>query len=575
LALSGGGFRAAFFHLGVLARLAETGILRQVEVISCVSGGSIIGALYYLHVKDLLENVDEGSVEDRHYVEIVARIEKDFFAGVARQVRARAYANLGKNFRMARADYSRSDRMGELYDETFYRLAWEHPSHGSTRRRESGRTLIEMRELLVTPHGRKDGYKPLQDNEQRKTPVPILLLNATSLNTGHSWRFEAVGMGEDPRLRDAWAQIDKNMRLRTARYEEIAPQHADFKLGIAVAASACVPALFQPLAVSGLFKIPDGSPTDVRVQLVDGGVHDNQGVCGLIDTNCRRMIVSDASGPMLDENEPSTHIPAVGGRASSIQGDRVREEEMIGVWKTPPVAVMHLRKGLPAEVFSPLGASGQPIEPTDNLGTIGYGVDDGVKDRLSRVRTDLDSFTEVEAWSLARYGYVMTTAEIAGVAGIQELARGDPLSNAWLFDADPRLAQRMATPTATYLKHLKVAKSRFFKLFWLDRAALVGAAVVALLLLGLVGWGIYAGRGAFAHKIPVWVAIAAAAGGLVLAALYMTRAPVRAVRALADVVFTVVFPILLAPILFVASWIMLLLNPLFLRAGRLERAVRP
>lgn len=48
LALSGGGFRASFFHLGVLARLAEEGLLRQVEVISTVSGGSIIGAAYYV-----------------------------------------------------------------------------------------------------------------------------------------------------------------------------------------------------------------------------------------------------------------------------------------------------------------------------------------------------------------------------------------------------------------------------------------------------------------------------------------------------------------------------------------------
>jgi predicted acylesterase/phospholipase RssA len=56
LALSGGGHRAAFFHIGVLAKLAELGLLRRIEVISTVSGGSIVGALYYLHVKNLLED---------------------------------------------------------------------------------------------------------------------------------------------------------------------------------------------------------------------------------------------------------------------------------------------------------------------------------------------------------------------------------------------------------------------------------------------------------------------------------------------------------------------------------------
>ena len=44
LALSGGGFRASLFHIGILARLAECRVLRRVEVLSCVSGGSILGA---------------------------------------------------------------------------------------------------------------------------------------------------------------------------------------------------------------------------------------------------------------------------------------------------------------------------------------------------------------------------------------------------------------------------------------------------------------------------------------------------------------------------------------------------
>ncbi len=39
LALSGGGFRASLYHIGVLAALAERDVLRGVEVLSCVSGG--------------------------------------------------------------------------------------------------------------------------------------------------------------------------------------------------------------------------------------------------------------------------------------------------------------------------------------------------------------------------------------------------------------------------------------------------------------------------------------------------------------------------------------------------------
>ena len=46
LALSGGGFRAAIFHLGVIRRLEELGIMKDVDVISSVSVGSIIAAYY-------------------------------------------------------------------------------------------------------------------------------------------------------------------------------------------------------------------------------------------------------------------------------------------------------------------------------------------------------------------------------------------------------------------------------------------------------------------------------------------------------------------------------------------------
>ena len=44
LTLSGGGVRAAVFHLGVLRRLAVQGLLESVATISTVSGGSLVMA---------------------------------------------------------------------------------------------------------------------------------------------------------------------------------------------------------------------------------------------------------------------------------------------------------------------------------------------------------------------------------------------------------------------------------------------------------------------------------------------------------------------------------------------------
>src|SRR5262244_494078 len=45
LCLSGGGFRAALFHLGALRRLNEVGLLSKMDTISSVSGGSVANGL--------------------------------------------------------------------------------------------------------------------------------------------------------------------------------------------------------------------------------------------------------------------------------------------------------------------------------------------------------------------------------------------------------------------------------------------------------------------------------------------------------------------------------------------------
>lgn len=52
LCLSGGGYRAALFHLGGLSRLNELGVLSKVDTFSCVSGGSILGAYLARLIQD-------------------------------------------------------------------------------------------------------------------------------------------------------------------------------------------------------------------------------------------------------------------------------------------------------------------------------------------------------------------------------------------------------------------------------------------------------------------------------------------------------------------------------------------
>lgn len=59
LALSGGGYRAAAYHIGTLKALHELGILDKVDVISSISGGSITSAYYALH-KDNFEEFEKS-----------------------------------------------------------------------------------------------------------------------------------------------------------------------------------------------------------------------------------------------------------------------------------------------------------------------------------------------------------------------------------------------------------------------------------------------------------------------------------------------------------------------------------
>jgi len=47
LALSGGGMRAAVFHLGALRFLAEKKLLENIKYISTVSGGTLLVGLIY------------------------------------------------------------------------------------------------------------------------------------------------------------------------------------------------------------------------------------------------------------------------------------------------------------------------------------------------------------------------------------------------------------------------------------------------------------------------------------------------------------------------------------------------
>jgi hypothetical protein len=52
-----------------------------------------------------------------------------------------------------------------------------------------------MPDLLVRPAGRTGGFTLRYENWLCEAKVPVLVLNANTLNTGHSWQCTATWMG--------------------------------------------------------------------------------------------------------------------------------------------------------------------------------------------------------------------------------------------------------------------------------------------------------------------------------------------------------------------------------------------
>jgi NTE family protein len=118
LALAGGGFRASLFHLGVLWRMAELDLLRYVEALSTVSGGSIIGALYTLVLKKHLDQKKVLSRDD--YVAIVKEVQHTLVRGIQKDLRTRLFMNPLGILRVLLTQDSLGKRMARLYERYIY-----------------------------------------------------------------------------------------------------------------------------------------------------------------------------------------------------------------------------------------------------------------------------------------------------------------------------------------------------------------------------------------------------------------------------------------------------------------------
>jgi predicted acylesterase/phospholipase RssA len=578
VAFSGGGFRASLFHIGVLARLAELDLLRHIEVLSCVSGGSIIGAYYFLELRSRMLEKSDAEMTQAEYIAIVKRIEQQFLAGVQTNLRSSLPTNLWSDLRMIfDPRYSRTTRMGDLYQARLFDRV-PLPAVDLDAVRPTRPKWIS--ELPFRPQGAQPEFNPKSHNWKRGAKVPMLVLNATTLNTGHNWQFTATWMGEAATTIDN--RIDSNDYLRRMYYSEAPQPYRDrgVPLGHAVAASSCVPGLFPALKLAKLFK---GFPV---VRLVDGGVHDNQGIAALLDQDCSVMFVSDASGQMRSEANPSGGMIGGPSRSNGVLQARVRlaqyreldARKQSGALRG--LTWVHLREELEPRAVDwydcedPFSREdeGLPDKPQGPL--LGFGVHRDIQDALARLRTDLDTFSDAEAHGLMCSAYRMTRTALADTNSLFAGRQGPSVD--WQFLAVLPHLKSPESFKAPVARAIQVGEQLPLKV-WRLSPMLAGVSTVALFAIGLalvyllasvtarMGWIDAAAVGLKSPLIVVLVIMAIAA------AVGTVRFSVRTYGRVGELIERATIGVLTV-VLFVPMWIhRKVFDPMFLRQGRYQR----
>lgn len=249
IALSGGGSRAMAFHLGCLRALDQVGILQRCETLSCVSGGSVIGAMYVVH---------QGS-----FTSFEAKVRTQLGQGFVRQtittalttsegLRAILSSLILTSFRFLHLCLSPiiwAIRLGAQ----FLGIVWSKTAEPLSPRRFASRTTI----LERTFDRNLFGGKTLKDLEGVS---PKFVSIATELRTGSAFYFTSGQSG-------CW------------RFGKVNPDQ--IKIARAVAASAAYPLFLPALDEVFEFNRKDGSARRDRVTLTDGGVYDNLGLSPL------------------------------------------------------------------------------------------------------------------------------------------------------------------------------------------------------------------------------------------------------------------------------------------------------
>ncbi len=348
LCLSGGGLRATLFHLGALRRLNELGVLARVDLVSSVSGGSIINGMLALKWPQLA-NSNEGDLIFRQYQSEVYEPLTEFCSHDLRTRVVFDWANPANWIGLFSQDRSLTDLLADSY----------------------GRQLGFNVELNSLPN------------------MPSFIFCATNLESGVNWEFQSGPTG--------------NMGDYIVGYSS----NAGETLARAVAASSSFTPVFPPVIVrrdpktyvGG--KIQNDRQRIARVALTDGGVYDNLGLepaWNQQHLEYNYVLVSDAGRPSSYVDEPS-QLP-FGRLKRSFDITMIQINALRKRWMIREFIRGTIRGG-----YWGLKSDHRNYELPDSQGFTG-----DTLELLAAIRTDLDRFTPGEQGFLINHGYALADA---------------------------------------------------------------------------------------------------------------------------------------------------------------------
>ena len=395
LALSGGGFRAALFHLGVLKRMREVNLLDKVDVISTVSGGSITGAYWVYWQATKGDTLNDDREWDGFEASLISFIRSGvrgrvMWRGLALPLVALSIVVLGSAWWLS-APASWVLGAGIASTVAAY-LNWHY---------ESSRLLQKEYDRRLFSDATMEDLDFPGRNATKARHWPRLIVNCTTLNTGHPIAFthQHPSRGLPP-----WQSKNRRPRAHEETVSALVrnwapvPIPTNVAISKAVAASSCFPGAFTPIKLSldsdlgsrlgGVYHRHAGRA--YSIQILDGGVFDNRGMHALEWSGCKKFILSDASAAFRIQNHPSTWQFFPPGR-----GVVFRVQDII-YSRASDLSHRNWRSKLDRDSYRHMTLS--------KAGGMG-GMTEALCRFLAGIRTDLDRFSDVEISSLMFLGY--------------------------------------------------------------------------------------------------------------------------------------------------------------------------